>query len=298
MQPIQYFNRHRQQLETEAVYGEAFLRLLYNHSLGSLPLHLMVKRAAFSRWYGHRMNQPASQKKILPFIKEFNLDPNEFADPPESFPHFNAFFSRKLNPNARPIDDSAAAVFPADGRHLGFANASQINSVFVKGQHFNLQKLLGDPDLAAQFADGPLILSRLCPVDYHRFHFPCHSTPQSTTTIAGPLFSVSPIALRRRLAYLWENKRCLTPLHSPELGRVLILEIGATCVGSIQQTYQPNKPVSKGDEKGCFAFGGSSTITLFEPNRVTLADDLLEHSAANRELFAHMGSAMAYRTKK
>ena len=292
MQPIEYFNRHLNQIETEEVYGEGFLRFSYGNPLGALPLHAMVKRAAFSRWYGNRMNQPKSHSKIEPFIAEFGLDPAEFADSPGNFPHFNAFFYRKLKPEARPIDSEAAAVFPADGRHLGFERASEIDSVFVKGQRFDLGRLLADDNLASRFADGALVLSRLCPVDYHRFHFPCAGTPGPAKLINGPLFSVSPIALRRRLAYLWENKRVLTRLETTDLGLVLILEIGATCVGSIHQTYTPNTPVGKGAEKGYFAFGGSSTMTFFEPGAVQLAGDLLEHSQHCRELYARIGSAL------
>ena len=132
-----------------------------------------MKRRAFSRWFGRRMDRPASVARIAPFIREFALDPDEFADPPESFRSFNEFFCRKLRPAARPIDpDPAAVVFPADGRHLGFARADRIGSAFLKGQRFDLPRLLGDAALAGRFAAGPMILSRLCPVDYHRFHFP------------------------------------------------------------------------------------------------------------------------------
>ncbi len=290
---IRYFNRHRGEMETEEVYGEGFLRFAYANPLGALPLHGFVKRAAFSRWYGRRMDQPASAARVAPFIRDYGLDPAEFADPPESFASFNEFFFRKLRPGARPVDPEAAAVFPADGRHLGFARASEIDSVFVKGQRFDLGRLLGDDDLAARFADGALVLSRLCPVDYHRFHFPCDGMPGEARLIDGPLYSVSPIALRRRLAYLWENKRMLTRLETGGHGLVLCLEIGATCVGSIRQTFRSGERVNKGDEKGYFAFGGSSTITLFEPGAVTLAGDLLEHSAKQTELYARMGSAMA-----
>lgn len=292
MEPIKYFNRHRNQAETEEVYGEGFLRFSYGNPLGALPLHAMVKRAGFSRWYGRRMDQPGSRSKIEPFIRKYELDPDEFADKPEDFPHFNAFFYRKLKPEARSIDELSDAVLPADGRHLGFERASAIDSVFVKGQKFDLSRLLADDALASRFADGALVLSRLCPVDYHRFHFPCAGIPGEARLINGPLFSVSPIALRRRLSYLWENKRVLTRLETEAFGLVLILEIGATCVGSIHQTYEPGRPVAKGAEKGYFAFGGSSTMTFFEPGAIHLADDLLEHSRQCRELYARIGSPL------
>ena len=293
---IRFFNRHTGQMETEQVYGEGFLKFSYQHPLGMIPLHLMVKRAGFSRWYGKRMDDPATKAKVAPFIANYGLDPAEFADSPESYRTFNEFFYRKLKPEARPVADSTA-VFPADGRHLGFQTASQIEGVFVKGQKFDLGKLLGDDALAARYADGSLVLSRLCPVDYHRFHFPATGTPGETKVINGPLFSVSPIALRLRLSYLWENKRTLTKLETADLGTVLLLEIGATCVGSIIQTFTPGKPVTKGEEKGYFAFGGSSTITIFEPGAVKLADDLVEWSAKQTELYAKVGTKMGEATR-
>jgi phosphatidylserine decarboxylase len=288
---IRYFNRHTGREETEQVYGEGFLKFSYGNPLGALPLHAMVKRGGFSRWYGRRMDSPATKAKVAPFIAQYGLDPAEFADAPDSYATFNEFFYRKLKPQARPIADTAA-VFTADGRHLGFQKASEIKGVFVKGQSFDLGRLLGDDSLAAKYADGSLVLSRLCPVDYHRFHFPATGTPGEVKLINGPLFSVSPIALRRRLSYLWENKRTITKLETSDLGTVLLMEIGATCVGSILQTFTPGKPIQKGDEKGYFAFGGSSTITIFEPGAVTLAADLAECSSRQVELYAKVGTAM------
>ena len=292
MENIRYFNRHSGEAETEQIYGEASLRWIYGSPLGKLSLHALVKRHAFSKWYGSRMSKPSSASKIEPFIERYGLDPDEFAEPTSSFQSFNEFFYRKLKPAARPIADSPV-VFPADGRHLGFPDISGIDSFVVKGQTFDLPALLGDAALAEKFAKGSLVLSRLCPVDYHRFHFPAAGIPSETQTIPGPLFSVSPIALAKSLSYLWTNERTLTRLETQEFGTILILEIGATCVGSINQTFSPGKPVGKGQEKGYFAFGGSSTITVFEPGKVRLSADLLEHSAKQIELYARIGSEMA-----
>ncbi len=280
-------------METEPVYGEGFLRWSYGNPLGAISLNAFVKRPFFSEWYGRRMSTPESAARVLPFIATYGLDPADFADSPESYRSFNEFFFRKLKPSARPVDtDEGSVVFPADGRHLGFQKASEISGVFVKGQKFDLTGLLGDAGLAARYADGALVLSRLCPVDYHRFHFPAAGVPGETRMINGPLFSVNPIALRQQLAYLWTNKRTITELRTERFGTVICMEIGATCVGTIRQTFTPGQPVAKGAEKGYFAFGGSSTITLFEPGAVTLEADLLENSAKQTELYAHIGSRM------
>jgi phosphatidylserine decarboxylase len=294
VEAIRYFNRQTGAMETEQVYGEGFLRWTYGHPAGAIALWSFVKRPFFSAWYGWRMNQPESAARIDPFISRYGLNAKEFVKDVGSFHSFNDFFYRKLKPESRPVDvDERSVVFPADGRHLGFPRASDIQGVFVKGQKFDLEKLLGDPDLAARYANGALVLSRLCPVDYHRFHFPVAGEPGATRTIDGPLFSVSPIALRKRLAYLWINKRSITPLTTRKFGTLLLLEIGATCVGSIHQTFAGGKAVEKGAEKGYFAFGGSSTITIFEPGAVNLDADLVDHSSRRTELYAKVGERMA-----
>lgn len=291
MKPITFLNRYTGELETEDVYGEGFLKWAYGNPLGKIALHSFVKRPFFSKWYGRRMNEPRTKEKVAPFIKEYGMDTDDFLDDADSFEHFNAFFYRKLKPEARPISDSPV-VFPADGRHLGFANAEDVDGVFIKGQKWDLRRLIGDDALYEEFAGGSLVLSRLCPVDYHRYHFPLGGVAGETVLINGPLFSVSPIALRRNLDYMWQNKRTRTVLETPSHGKVLIMEIGATCVGSIHQTYTATDEVQKGGEKGYFAFGGSSTITIFQKDRVVLDADLLENSAKQQELYAKMGDSM------
>ena len=293
--PITFFNRLTHRLETEAVYGEGFLRFTYESPLGALPLHVLVKRGAFSRWYGHRMDAPASRAKIAAFLATYGVGTNEFADAPDSFRTFNEFFYRKLKPQARPIAPGDDVIsLPADGRHLVLPDIADCDDFFIKGTRFDLPALLRDAALTDRFAHGSMLISRLCPVDYHRFHFPCSGTPGAARLINGPLYSVSPIALRRRASIHWENKREITVLRTPALGDVLLLEVGATCVGSIVQTYTPGVAVEKGDEKGYFRFGGSCFITIFEPGKIQFKDDLIENSRAGREVYARMGDVAAH----
>lgn len=293
-EPVQFYNRYTDQLETEAIYGEGFLRFAYENPLGRAATSLIFKRAFFSRWYGAKMSAPESRTKIAPFIEKYGIDVAEMEDAPESFPDFNAFFSRRLKPSARPIAaDADAVIFPADGRHFVIPDISANDGIFVKGIRFELTQLLGSLPLAARYDSGAMLISRLCPVDYHRFHFPCDGVPKAASVIGGPLFSVNPIALRQRPSLLWENERCLTPFQTERFGEVLLLEVGATCVGTIVHTTAEGSRVSKGDEKGYFLFGGSCVITIFEPGAVTFAQDLLEYSSVGREVYAKMGDVAA-----
>jgi phosphatidylserine decarboxylase len=292
---IQIHNRYTGGIETEQVYGEPFLRFAYGNPLGRSLTWGLVSRPWLSRFYGWLMKRPSSVARIRPFMEAYGIDGSEFVDDPESFESFNAFFTRRLKPEARPLDERAdRVVFPADGRHSGWQELGRETAVFVKGQRWNVRQLLGDTHPHPErFEGGTLVLSRLCPTDYHHYHFPVSGTVEPGNWVGRRLFSVNPIALRRRLAYLWENKRCLRSIHSPELGEVVFVEIGATNVGSIRHHPLPDgNHARKGEPAGWFEFGGSSLITLFEPGRVALADDLLEATSKGLELYAHVGDTM------
>ncbi len=292
-EPIRYFHRAKQTVETEQVYGEGWLRWTYGNPLGRLSLELLVKRSLASAYYGWKMNWRASANKVLPFITDYDLDVDEFAKSPFVFKTFNDFFYRALKSGARPVAaGDHVAVLPADGRHLAFQNVDAAAGFYAKGQHFDLAAFLGDADLAAKFAGGSMLISRLCPVDYHRFHFPVAGTAGEPRLINGFLYSVSPIALRRNLGYLWQNKRMITLVDSPAFGQVAVCEIGATMVGSIFQTFIPGRAVAKGEEKGLFKFGGSCVVTLFQPGKIKLDADLVQHSAEGLEVYARMGERL------
>ncbi|HBJ60669.1 MAG TPA: phosphatidylserine decarboxylase [Opitutae bacterium] len=290
---IQFFNRSKGTVETERVYGENWLKLIYDNPFGKLLLWAAVKKSWFSRWYGWRMSQPASKARIRPFIRKYKLDEEEFDSDPEGFRSFNEFFSRKLKPDARPIEqENAVAVFPADGRHLGVQDLSANLGFYVKGQKFDLPKLFQSEELAGRFRKGSLIISRLCPVDYHRFHAPVSGKISEARLINGSLFSVNPIALRKRLSVFWENKRYLCMIDSDYHGKVAQFIVGATCVGSATFTFSQNQRVNKGEELGYFSFGGSSVLTLFEKDRLRISEDVQQHSQANIETYAKMGEEM------
>ena len=312
-EPIRYFDRYTQTLETEQIYGEKWLRWAYETAPGRLTVWLAARRAWFSKWYGWKMNQGEavaedsgsvkllrimagagnSANLVLPFIAKYNVDVDEFAKSAFDYRTFNEFFYRALKPSARPIAaGETVAAFPADGRHLVFPNVDTAAGFYVKGAKFTLAELLGDAALAAQFAGGSMVISRLCPVDYHRFHFPVDGTPGESRLVNGWLYSVSPIALRRNVRYLVENKREITLVESPQFGTVAILEVGATNVGTIRQSYVPGRAVAKGAEKGFFAFGGSCVITLFQPGRITFDADLVAQSGQQVETYARMGDRL------
>lgn len=297
-EPIQFYNRYTQSTETEHVYGEKWLRWSYETPLGRLAVGALLTRAVFSHWYGWRMNRRISAQRVLPFIADYNLNVDEFARSPLEFKSFNEFFYRALKKDARPIaagDD--VAVFAADGRHLAFPNVDDVPGFYVKGAKFTLERLFDDEVLAREFAGGAMVISRLCPVDYHRFHFPVSGVPSQPRLINGLLYSVNPIALRRNIGYLVQNKRALTLIEGTRFGRVAMFEVGATCVGTIKNFFPEGRPVAKGAEKGFFTFGGSCVITVFQKGGIRFDDDVVAQSARHIETYARMGDRLGVAAK-
>jgi phosphatidylserine decarboxylase len=286
---IQYVDRKSGVLCTEKVYGEKTLELLYGDGwasrLFSLTLLPLIAHLPFcSQMYGYVQKRAGSRGKIAPFIREYGINESEFAK--RQFDSFNDFFIRKLRPECRPIErDEDRLAMPADGRYLVF---EKFNRFFVKGQEFFLSDFLQDSAMARRYSDGSMMIARLCPVDYHRFHFPCEGTALSARLIKGPLYSVNPIALKRRVKILSENKRMVTELESERFGHILYVEVGATSVGSIQQTYVPGR-VRKGEEKGYFEFGGSCIVLLFEKGRVRFDEDLVRNTEKGLETLCRFG---------
>ncbi len=284
--PIQYYERKSGQLLTEKVAGEKWLVWLYNNPIGEATLWTLAKRKVVSSIYGNMMDRTTSAKKIHPFIDEFDIDMSGVQE--QEFKNFNDFFTRRLKENARQIDTCLNTVIsPADGKILAYTDIG--NSDFIiKGFRFDVSSFLDNPVLAQKYSDGALLVIRLAPVDYHRFHFPVSGILTSDKKIEGDYYSVNPFALRKKAEIFCLNKREYTILANPLFGDVVMAEVGATMVGSIVQTYKGSS-VIKGEEKGYFEFGGSTVVLLFEKNTISIDRDLLINTANGYETAVKMG---------
>ena len=292
---IIFLDRATKEEEEEKVYGRAFIEAMYGKSslLSSWCLPLIACHPFASKLYGSLQSSRWSRRKVLPFIEKFGVETSEFLYPPEFFTSFNDFFIRKLTRESRPFAGGKdVAILPADGRYLVYPDVEKADGFVVKGKKFSLEELLQDEKLAKTYAKGSMVIARLCPTDYHRFHFPCSCLPSSPKRIEGDLHSVNPLALRKKIEILSQNKREITELQTSNFGKVLFIEVGATFVGSIHHTFSPNEAYAKGDEKGYFSFGGSSLILLFEPGRIQFDQDLIEASAGKLEVKALMGQSL------
>lgn len=288
---IKFINRATGQIQKETPPAEGLLKFLYDTPFGKKAILPLAKRKFISARYGKKMNSKASTKKIQEFVDSLGIDMTESQKQIPEFKSFNDFFYRKLKKEARPIGEGF--VSPGDGRLLAFENVSDVHKFFVKGREFTLPEFLNDEELANNHKDDVLIILRLAPNDYHRFHFPYKGNVSATKTIKGAYFSVSPYALAGNFARVFcENKREFCILNTEDKGEVILAPVGATMVGSIIETYQPNSTVEKGDEMGYFAFGGSTVVILINKDKIQIDSDILENTKNKIETYVKMGESI------
>jgi len=205
-----------------------------------------------------------------------------------SYPSFNAFFTRALRSDVRPIaEGSNKVVSPVDGTisQLGTINSGQI--VQAKGHDYSVLELLGgDQNLAKQFEQGQFATIYLSPRDYHRIHMPLTSKLQQMRYIPGKLFSVSPRTARTVPSLFARNERVVTVFET-ELGPMVLVLVGAIFVGSMETVwankitppygkniqhwhYEGEQAVvlQKGEEMGRFNMGSTVVILLPEQSEV------------------------------
>lgn len=251
--------------------------------LSVLPQYFLPKKA-LTRLMGYLANMEAgalTTSVIRWFIKRYQVNMSEALNPePTAYRSFNAFFTRELKPDVRPMAD-ADWICPVDGA-ISQIGQIQGNQIFqAKGHHYSTQALLGgDATLAQQFHDGHFATIYLSPRDYHRIHMPCAGKLLRMIYIPGELFSVNPTTARGVPGLFARNERVVC-LFEGSHGTFAMVLVGATIVGSMATTWHgvvnppragnvvewdytdQNIQLTQGAEMGRFLLG--STIVWLTP---------------------------------
>lgn len=286
--------RHAREIE-EQVYGEAGVRFVYGNPLGRLLGDLLLARRWFSRVYGWMQSTSLSGRKVAPFIARYQIPMEEYE--PGPFRTFNDFFVRRFRQGARPwVTDADVMPAFAEARYLAWTAIEDGQTFPVKGRDLSATALLGSDALAREFTGGPLLLARLCPVDYHRFHFPDDGQVVDSHRVHGAFHSVNPLALAARSDVLATNERHVTLLDTSQFGKLAYVEVGAMCVGRIVQSHT-SPTFRRGDEKGYFLFGGSTVVVLGQPGAWVPDAELLDQTGRRRETLVRLGERVATRAR-
>lgn len=258
---------------------------LHTYLFRLLPQHTLSK----AMYRLARSEKPHIKNRLIRYVlKQYAVDMTEAEQPnPYAYPSFNAFFTRALRAETRPISIHSV-ISPTDGKISQSGRIQGQRLIQAKGQYYQLPALLGgDTTLTETFQNGSFVTIYLAPHNYHRIHMPLDGTLQHMTYIPGDLFSVSEHTAQQVPGLFTRNER-LVCLFNTDYGPMAVILVGAIFVGSlqtvwagevrstqIQQWTYPEQPpqFATGAEIGRFNMG-STVITLFGADQIALLPTL------------------------
>ncbi|WP_295590153.1 archaetidylserine decarboxylase [uncultured Lamprocystis sp.] len=261
------------------------------HVLPQHLLSLLMYRLARIEW------APLKNLMIRAYVRLVGVDLRAAAQPElTAYPHLNAFFTRALRPDARPLDpDPRAVLSPVDGTISQIGSITDGRIIQAKGIDYSVRDLLGGQQEANHVFDGGRFATiYLSPRDYHRIHMPLAGELAEMTYVGGRLFSVNQVTAALVPGLFARNERVLC-LFGTDLGPVAVVLVGAIFVGGIETVWEgevtPALPglrsrrwqytgstarvrLDRGEELGRFNLG-STVILLFPADTLTWAPSLV-----------------------
>jgi phosphatidylserine decarboxylase len=272
-------NTGEKHFEEMSFYVRLGMHLLYYGNAQENALHwkktLEVLQAQSVKM-GKEYDSPESKAHILPFVQSFKLEDSlaELAkENIDDYSCFNDFFGRSLKDGVRSIaepEDRLVTSSPADCRLTAYPTIDLATKYWIKGFGFTLERLLDDKELAGKFDGGSIVIARLAPQDYHRWHSPIDGTVVSVKEIPGAYYTVNPQAIKEpgTLDVFCENKRSVMLLERTETNApIAVIAVGAMLVGSIKYNQGLNQPgvnVERGQCLGTCALETNFLICLIK----------------------------------
>lgn len=267
----------------------------------------VIPKKTISRLMGQFARKPISRRLIPLYIRYFEIDMEPVKKPLSEFENLLDFFVRAYREEARPIDlREEVVVSPVDGTISQCGTIQEGRLFQAKGHDYSLAELLGEEEAQIKrYYEGQFITIYLSPRDYHRIHNPVAGQVEAMTYIPGDLYPVNQWGVQSVPQLFSRNERLITYVQSP-FGRVALVKVGATNVGSIKVVYDQEivtnsrkaqyihkvypeaYSLTKGAELGRFEFG-STVILLFEPHKI----DWLSEMKPGKTL--RMGQPIAWR---
>ena len=237
---------------------------------------LVEYNKAWGEWLSSAESWNNTYYQLARSDSRFELDTDRY-ESPDNWHSWNDFFARKLNPQS-PITNHQF-ISPCDGVILDFP----IKTMSADSP----QALLGDSPYANRFVDGEAIHLVLDVFDYHRFHAPCDGRVVDCRIIPG-IHAGGGIIIWDEAQGRYRYDQCgatgfqsletrgVLVLDTPDFGYVALIAVGIQQVSSVRWSENIQSPITKhqlpislraGEEIGCFLFGGSDVLLLFEPGR-------------------------------
>jgi phosphatidylserine decarboxylase len=213
-------------------------------------------------------------------IEQFEHDPQ---DEHWGFASWNDFFIRRFKDGQRPVafpDDDNVITSACESTPYHIAtDVKHQDRFWTKGQRYSLQDMLANDDSVDQFVGGTVYQAYLSAMNYHRWHSPVAGTIVRAFLVPGAYFSeavsedwnaIDPPTSQPYLAHVAARAIILIQADNPVIGLVGLVAVGMGEVSScmIDKHVTPGYHVAKGEELGCFQFGGSTHCLVFRPGAI------------------------------
>lgn len=292
----QYIQRNTGMVLNERLYWDQVIRFLYGELRERAPALFRIVTGSrvtgilgfvnYDFFLGGRLTGGTK------FLQEAGIDLGECLDPPETLTTPRRIFERKIRyETCRPLPvEPDAVVAPADARVI-VGSFARHSALFLKGKLFTFEDLIGRAFWLEAFRDGDVAVFRLTPELYHYNHTPVAGRVADLYELAGEYHSCNPQAVVEVATPYSRNRRTVTIIDTDisggaGVGLVAMIEVSALMIGAVDQCYSEQgydapRPVTvgmalaKGVPKSLFRPGSSTTILVFQKERVRFSDDLL-----------------------
>jgi phosphatidylserine decarboxylase len=298
--PHQYVDRSTGAVQNETLLGDRVIFWMYNR-LRERPgaMFRALVSGRFSKllgWFHYDLMRPIHPEHIRRTVCSLKINETEFVKDIQRMNTFRELFERQIRYwECRPMNENQnAIVSPSDARVL-VGSFSTDSSLHIKDKLFEYDELLGlhHPEWRALFRGGDFAVFRLTPDKYHYNHMPVSGYIADIYDISGLYHACNPTAAIQAVTPLSKNRRTVSIVDTDVadgtgIGYVAIIEIAALMIGDIVQCYSDEryespKPISsgmfvrKGQPKSLFRPGSSTTLLIFEKDRIRFSSDLLQN---------------------
>ena len=182
-----------------------------------------------------------SLERIRKFTKTYNISRDRIEECKGTysddecwsrFPTLNDFFIRRRTHLPKIRQTQKEIVSPADS-YTVFVTQPKF---WIKGSKFSSSLLMTNKSNPL-LNDLALIIFRLAPQHYHRFHCPIYGRITKISTFGTQYYSVDKTIVQSRTNVYTENVRVVLEIQTTHFGKIYLAIIGATCVGSISLTH-------------------------------------------------------------
>ncbi len=257
--------------------AETMNNFLYDQVIPQLP----------KKWMSHfvgrmahlKIPQQVNRQLVKSFAKHYAIDLSEIEKPIEDYKTLGEFFSRALKSGARPIQGEV--VHPCDGHLIESGKIHEELLIQAKGKSYSLQEFLPENPWAEEFKQGTFFTYYLAPHNYHRVHSPVTGRVCWSTLVPGELWPVNSWSVKNIKDLYAINERVVTGIETDN-GKMILVMVGATNVGSMTFSFDPNiktndprkkervhrqydegRPLNVGDEFGTFHLG-STVVAIYD----------------------------------